>query len=166
MSISANRILSKYRLLKFLDVYMRNIPLPTKICWKQIIRGSIHEHESKQMQDLMQADPDFSRYKQIYTNAGLYHLWKIPTTISELRVIHFSIKCITLVPQRMDQVCCYCNYQFTDLLLHIVISYQLTLHMHPSINAIVSYSFHIYSSLFNFWFYNSSVESQSLSLLK
>ena len=123
------KILSKYRLLKFLDDYMQNIPLPTKFCWKRIIRGSIHQHESKQMQDLMQADPDFSRYKQIYTNAGLYHLWKIPTTISELRVIHFSIKCITLVPQRMNQVCCYCNYQFTDLLLHIVTSCQLTLHI-------------------------------------
>ena len=44
-------------------------------------------------------------------------------------MIHFSIKCITLIPQRIDQVCCYCNYQFTDLLLHIVTSCQLTLHI-------------------------------------
>ena len=70
------KILSKYRLLKFLD-YMRNIPLPTQFCWKRIIRGSIHEHKSKQMQELMEADADCSRYKQIYTNAALYHLWKI-----------------------------------------------------------------------------------------
>ena len=31
----------------YIDDYMRNIPLPTKFCWKRIIRGSIHEHESK-----------------------------------------------------------------------------------------------------------------------
>ena len=48
-----------------------------------------------------------------------------PFRVSSLQ----RVKCITLVPQRIDQVCCYCNYQFTDLLLHIVTSCQLTLHI-------------------------------------
>ena len=123
------RILLKYKLNEYLENVIMGLQLPSKYCWKRIIGKSIRNYEMNQLNMLYAVDSDFSRYRKIHTTQNIYHLWKLPTTVAELRLIQFIVKCITLIPQNLGQVCSYCNYTFKDVFLHIVTSCKVTLEM-------------------------------------
>ena len=123
------RILLKYKLNEYLENVIMGLQLPSKYCWKRIIDKSIRNYEMNQLNILYAVDSEFSRYRKIHTTQNIYHLWRLPTTVAELRLIQFIVKCITLIPQNQGQVCSYCNYTFKDVFLHIVTSCKVTLEM-------------------------------------
>lgn len=123
------RILLKYKLNEYLENVIIGVQLPPKYCWKRIIDQSERNYEMNQLDTLYAVDSDFSRYRKIHTTQNIYHLWRLPSTVAELRLIQFIVKCITLIPQNLQQVCSYCNYTFKDVFLHIVTSCKVTLEM-------------------------------------
>ena len=81
----------------YLERFMKGIQLPVKMCWKRIINESVRKYE-KQMLETYEKDQDFIRYQQIHTSQNLYHLWKVPSTAIELKLIHFIIKKLNFSP--------------------------------------------------------------------
>ena len=76
---------------------------------------------------LYEKDKDFVRFQRVHTSQNLYHLWKVPSSATELKLIHFIVKSLTLVPQNVQQTCSYCGQFFKDVFLDIVTSCQTTL---------------------------------------
>ena len=92
-----------------------------------LINESVRKYEKQTLEILYEKDQDFIGYQQFHTSQNLYHLWKVPSTAIELKLIHFIIKSLTLVPQNIQQMCSYCGEAFKDVFLHIVTSCQITL---------------------------------------
>ena len=122
-----DRILTKYRLKHYLDNFTAGAQLTTKTCWKQIINKSVRNHEKQRLAMLYEKDKDFVRFQRVHTSQNVYHLWKVPSSATELKLIHFIVKSLTLVPQNVQQTCSYCGQFFKDVFLHIVTSCQTTL---------------------------------------
>ena len=93
-----DRILTKYRLKHYLDSFTAGAQLPTKTCWKQIINKSVRNHEKQRLAMLYEKDKDFVRFQRVHTSQNLYHLWKVPSYATELKLIHFIVKSLILVP--------------------------------------------------------------------
>lgn len=121
------KILCKYNLECYLHRFINNRDLPSKSAWNRLIRTMIYNSESHRLKTIMLNDVEFSRFREVHKTLVPYRLWKIPSSQSELKLIHFIIKCLTLIPQRVNQLCSYCNKDFTDVLLHITTSCQRTL---------------------------------------
>ena len=75
---------------------------------------------------LYEKDKDFVRFQRVHTSQNLYYLWKVPSSATAIKLIHFIVKSLTLVPQDVQQTCSYCGQFFKDVFLHIVTSCQTT----------------------------------------
>ena len=53
---------------------------------------------------LYEKDKDFVRFERVHTSQNLYHLWKVPSSATELKLIHFIVKSLTLVPQNVQDM--------------------------------------------------------------
>lgn len=100
-----------------------------KSAWKRVTQNAIHVYERNRVHALMANDTDFIRFRSIHKGSKPYHLWKIPSNTTELKLIQFIIRCTTLLPSNINQLCSYCNRHFTDLLSHIVTSCENNLNI-------------------------------------
>ena len=77
----------------------------------------------------MESDTDFIRFKKIHDFIKPSILWQCAGTPAEGKLMHFTIKCLVLIPREVTEVCRNCGIVFTDPLSHITTSCIATLNV-------------------------------------
>ena len=112
-------ILRKYELLPFIVKYTEDGNFPTRRAWKYIVRGSIQKRENEQLEDRMNNDNDFRRFKTVHmTYDHPYTMLNLQNT--DKKAISYICKMITCPPTDNNQICIKCDKPFKDVIRHFV----------------------------------------------
>ena len=122
-------LLARYDLSSYLEKYIADYSFPATAIWKRTVKFALFQHQVKSFQLAMESDTDFIRFKKIHDFIKPSILWQAASTPAEVKLMHFTIKCLVLIPREVTEVCRNCGIVFTDPLSHITTSCIATLNV-------------------------------------
>lgn len=126
-------ILQKYNLMNYIHEYSLNHTFPNTSAWKKIVKNTLFRFETTNFKQTLQTDDDFVRFKEVHDIIRPSILWQTVTTTAELKLMHFIIKCLVLIPKQEIQICPKCDRDYQDPLKHIVMSCTATVNIRTSL---------------------------------
>ena len=126
-------ILQKYNLVNYIHEYSLNHTFPNTSAWKKIVKNTLFRFETNNFKQTLETDDDFVRFKEVHDGIRPSIIWQTVTTTAELKLMHFMIKCLVLIPKQKMQICPKCNLDYQDPLNHIVMSCTATVNIRTSL---------------------------------
>ncbi|MEW8547750.1 MAG: hypothetical protein AB2693_29935, partial [Candidatus Thiodiazotropha sp.] len=126
-------ILQKYNLTHYIHEYSLNHTFPNVSAWKKIVNNTLFRFESNTFKQTLDTDNDFVRFKEIHNVLRPSIIWRTVTTTAELKLMHFIIKCLVLIPKQETEICPRCDRHYKDPLNHIVTSCTATVNIRTSL---------------------------------
>ena len=140
------KILLKYDLINYLQIFLNEARFPTKGAWKTIVRQSIHNFQSIAWTTRTETDRDFKMFRNLHHNITPAKIYKFDFSFDEIRLIKFVAKLWTVTPLPSQQICALCEKTYHDPFQHAVLCCPATEHIRDTFfNCIVNeFDVHLY----------------------